>query len=73
MVKKEYIIKAFSGMKMYEFELRLKDQLIKFKLLPIKHDLLTVNKLLLNISPDMVSEVEELIMEIAEKSGVKVE
>ena len=25
------------------------------------------------ISPDMVSEVEELIMEIAEKSGVKVE
>lgn len=27
----------------------------------------------LNISPDMVSEVEELIMEIAEKSGVKVE
>ena len=30
-------------------------------------------RLKLNISPDMVSEVEELIMEIAEKSGVKVE
>lgn len=74
MVKKEYrILGKVDGF--HQFRRNLQSEAIKFNTRVPRFESGAVPFIFisLNISPDMVSEVEELIMEIAEKSGVKVE
>lgn len=78
MVKKEYTILSDSPNKLLELDKKLKFEGLNYKLAPgfpkndPYFDIFSIC-IKLNISPDMVQEVEDLIMEIAKKSGVKVE
>lgn len=74
MVKKEYkIVGKVDGF--LQLRRSLQYQGIKFKTRVPRFESGEVPFIFisLNISPDMVQEVEDLIMEIAKKSGVKVE
>lgn len=76
MVKKEYKIVG-TIVPINNFLDNLKSQNIRFGrtfILAYEHNYTDFfTSIRLNISPDMVQEVEDLIKEIAEKSGVKVE
>lgn len=78
MVKKEYTILSDSPNKLLELDKNLKVEGLRFHLKTSCefHDKVFPEYGAIfnfNISPDMVQEVEDLIMEIAKKSGVKVE
>lgn len=75
MVKKDYYFTG-SGKQFNKLTESLKHQFLRYTKVFQAEDCYGENgtlRLRFNISPDMVQEVEELIMEIAKKSGVKVE
>jgi len=76
MVIQSYTITSVSHMELYLFEYNLKQEHVKFK--TKLHQFCPESPYLrmdvtINTSPDMVKEVEELIFEIAKKSGARVE